>query len=104
MAAMLTFSLPTGSVPCPGPWPRTSAEGEYTRRNSQGRRKREPSSKATSSTCDFWCRVMSVGLTERSDMACQVSGEGEITISQRPPASRDGKPFHIFVIVTELSY
>src|SRR5688572_30634261 len=103
MAAIFTLSLPTGSVPCPGPWPRTSADGEYTRRNSHGRRNRAPSSNATSSMRDFWCRVMSVGLTDLLDMgsrAEQRSIWGDLTIPQRPFAGR----FHLFVIVTELSY
>src|SRR5512139_1878617 len=59
---MLTSFLPNCSVSWPGPWPCTSAEGECTRRNSNGRLKREPSSKAISSTLDFWCRTISVGL------------------------------------------
>ncbi len=40
----------------------TSAEGENTRRYSQGRLKRDPSEKAISSTRDFWCRLISVGV------------------------------------------
>src|SRR5215472_2558165 len=62
--------LPVCSTSCPGPWPFTSAEGEYTRRYSYGSRKLRPSAKAISSTRDFWCSVIAVGtrsaLTTRS--------------------------------------
>src|SRR6185295_8135156 len=61
MERISTACLPVCSTSCPGPWPRTSADGEYTRRNSYGRRKVLPSSKAISSTRDFWCSLISVG-------------------------------------------
>src|SRR5262252_5244448 len=59
---MSTSCLPVCSTSCPGPCPRTSAEGEYTRRNSYGSSKRSPSENAISSTRDFWCSVISVGV------------------------------------------
>ena len=40
-----------------------SAEGENTRRYSNGRRNARPSENATSMTRDFWCSVIAVGLT-----------------------------------------
>src|SRR5882672_7948707 len=58
---MSTSFLPVCSTSCPGPWPRTSAEGEYTRRYSTGIEKLAPSSNMTSSIPDCWCSVMSVG-------------------------------------------
>src|SRR3972149_3790814 len=58
---MSTFCFPSCSTSCPGPWPRTSAEGEYTRRNSQGSWKVLPSANEISSTRDFWCSLISVG-------------------------------------------
>src|SRR5215470_14904014 len=59
---MSTSFLPVCSTSCPGPCPRTSAEGEYTRRNSKGSSKRLPSENTISSTRDFWCSVMPVGV------------------------------------------
>ena len=47
---MPTSSLPVTSTPSPPPWPFTSAEGENTRRYSNGNSKCEPSSKRTSSS------------------------------------------------------
>src|SRR5690349_8427214 len=60
-AVTFTSRLPTCSTSCPGPWPRTSAEGENTRRYSQGREKLSPSSNVMSSTRETWCRLISVG-------------------------------------------
>src|SRR5690348_1188726 len=57
-----TSRLPATSTCCPGPWPWTSADGEYTRRYSAGSTKRSPESNTTSSVRDFLWRVMSVGL------------------------------------------
>src|SRR5262249_13106919 len=73
---MSTSFLPACSTSCPGPWPRTSAEGEYTRRNSYGSSKRLPSANAISSTLDFWCSVISVGVGA-SDAA--MLGTGRLT-------------------------
>src|SRR5574337_636745 len=61
MRSITTSRLPVCSVSCPGPWPMTSAEGEYTRISSNGMRKVLPSSKLISSTRVDWCRVRSVG-------------------------------------------
>src|SRR6516162_11429781 len=49
------------SVFCPGPCPCTSADGLSTRRYSAGRRKRVPSSKATSSSFSAFLRRSSTG-------------------------------------------
>src|SRR3954471_16831862 len=56
-----TSRLPVWRTSCPGPWPRTSADGENTRRNSYGSENDCPSEKAISSTRDFWCSLISVG-------------------------------------------
>ena len=64
-SAIVTSCLPTCSVSWPGPWPRTSADGEYTRRNSYGSLNARPSSNASSSTRDVLCRTMPVGVTGR---------------------------------------
>src|SRR5438067_44378 len=53
---MPTSRLPTCSTSWPGPWPFTSAEGEYTRSSSNGMENAAPSSKAISSTFDSWRR------------------------------------------------
>src|SRR4051812_32131660 len=58
---MSTPRLPVCRTSWPGPCPRTSAEGEWTRRNSYGKRKLRPSANAISITRDFWCRVIAVG-------------------------------------------
>src|SRR3990167_65464 len=70
MAVMLTLRLPGTRTFCPGPWPCTSALGDSTRRYSQGRRKRLPSSKATSNTCEARCRTMSMGLGDMEFRKC----------------------------------
>ena len=46
----------------PGPWPRTSAEGEYTRSNSNGSENVAPSSNAISSRRDCLRTVSAVGI------------------------------------------
>src|SRR6185436_815881 len=61
MLLMPTSRLPTCSVSWPGPCPRTSADGEWTRRNSYGSRNERPSSNAISRTRDAWCNVIAVG-------------------------------------------
>src|SRR5512147_1624161 len=58
---MSTVFLPVCSTSWPGPWPRTSAEGEYTRRNSNGRRNTLPSENAISMARERWCSLISVG-------------------------------------------
>src|SRR5882757_1888248 len=65
-AVMATFSLPSTSTSCPGPCPFTSADGECTRRYSNGNSKRLPSAKLTSSIREVRRRRISVGM--RSDM------------------------------------
>src|ERR1700688_154109 len=61
---MVTSRLPTCRRSCPGPWPRTSADGEKTRKNSKGNRKRRPSLNATSNTREAERTVISVGIGE----------------------------------------
>src|SRR5215467_4350075 len=77
---MSTYRLPVCSTSCPGPCPRTSAEGEYTRRNSKGSSKRLPSENTISSTRDFWCSVMPVGVRASAAMARvpAASGSGRL--------------------------
>src|SRR5689334_3690595 len=58
---MSTSFLPVCSTSWPGPWPRTSAEGEYTRRNSYESSKRAPSSNVISMPRDLLCSLISVG-------------------------------------------
>src|SRR5215472_8497150 len=58
---MPTWARPCTSCFCPGPWPCTSADGLSTRRYSAGRRKRLPSSKATSSSFSAFFRRSSTG-------------------------------------------
>src|SRR5882762_1847466 len=58
---MPTFCLPVSSTPSPPPCPFTSAEGEKTRRYSNGSSKCDPSSKLTSSTRDDVRNVIFVG-------------------------------------------
>src|ERR1700687_2703111 len=65
-----TFSLPSTSTPSPGPCPRTSAEGECTRRYSNGNSKRLPSSKLTSTTRERWRNLISVA--QISDIAYRI--------------------------------
>src|SRR5258706_6152493 len=69
MTRISTRRLPVCKTSCPGPWHPTSADGEYTRRNSEGRRKLRPSANAISSTRDFWCSVIAVG-TRSALMGC----------------------------------
>src|ERR671911_344838 len=52
-ARISTARLPTCSTSWPGPWPRTSADGEKTRRYSYGSRKLRLSENTISSTRDF---------------------------------------------------
>src|SRR5256886_7601832 len=61
-AVMTTFSLPSTSTSCPGPCPFTSAEGECTRRYSNGNSKRLPSVKLTSSMREARRRRISVAM------------------------------------------
>src|ERR1700677_1246031 len=61
MPEIPTPSLPVCRMPSPAPWPVTSAEGENTRRYSNGSSKREPSSKSTSRIRDCVRSLMSVG-------------------------------------------
>src|SRR5271156_5275814 len=61
MPEIPTRSLPVCRMPSPAPWPVTSAEGENTRRYSNGSSKREPSSKSTSRIRDCVRSLMSVG-------------------------------------------
>ena len=49
MPLIAMFFLPTCRTSCPGPCPRTSADGEYTRKNSYGSSNRVPLLKAISS-------------------------------------------------------
>src|ERR1700730_13392764 len=58
---MPTFCLPVCNTPSPPPWPLTSADGEKTRRYSNGSSKCEPSSKRTSSSRDAVRNLISVG-------------------------------------------
>src|SRR5664279_3683079 len=58
---MAPFCLPVCSTPSPPPWPVTSAEGEKTRRYSNGSSKCDPSSKRTSRSRDRVRNLMSVG-------------------------------------------
>src|SRR5581483_6030344 len=60
---MPTFSLPSTSTSWPGPCPLTSAEGECTRRYSNGNWKTLPSPKLTSSTREALRNFISVGTT-----------------------------------------
>src|SRR6185436_3211552 len=64
MAEMFTSRLPVCRTSWPGPCPRTSADGEKTRRYSHGSRKWRPSSNVSSSTRDTWCSLISVGRGE----------------------------------------
>src|SRR5689334_25196065 len=59
---MVTSRLPTCSVSWPGPCPRTSAEGEYTRRNSYGSLNVCPSAKDSSSSRERSWKTMLVGI------------------------------------------
>jgi len=56
------FSFPTTRTSCPGPCPFTSAEGEWTRRYSNGSSNRSPLSKLTSNTRDRERSLISVGV------------------------------------------
>src|SRR6188768_4288326 len=62
MALIPTCCLPSTRTSCPGPCPFTSADGEYTRRYSNGSRKRAPSSNATSSTRERVRSLISLGV------------------------------------------
>src|SRR5438093_10692852 len=59
---MVPSRLPTCNVSRPGPCPRTSADGEYTRRNSYGRRKLRLSENVSSMTREAWWSLISVGI------------------------------------------
>src|SRR3954469_23424635 len=72
---MSTSRLPVCSTSWPGPWPRTSAEGEYTRRNSNGRRKTRPSEKVTSIARERWCSLISVGTRSDSTLLDDLVGD-----------------------------
>src|ERR1700761_1086997 len=61
MASIMTSRLPVCSVSWPGPWPCTSADGEYTRISSNGMRNVRPSSNSISSARDCWCTVSATG-------------------------------------------
>src|SRR4029079_3311924 len=61
MLVIATSFLPTCSTSWPGPWPRTSADGECTRRNSYGSRKWRPSGNTTSGTREAWGSLTSLG-------------------------------------------
>src|ERR1700674_5556201 len=58
---MPTLCLPVCNTPSPPPWPLTSADGEKTRRYSNGSSKCESSSKRTSSSRDAVRNLISVG-------------------------------------------
>ena len=57
-----TFSLPVCSTSCPGPCPFTSADGEKTRRYSNGRLKEHPSSNCTAIRRDILRSFISTGV------------------------------------------
>ena len=61
-AVTRTRSLPVCNTSCPGPWPLTSAEGEKTRRYSNGSSNRVPSSKLTASRREPLRKRISVGV------------------------------------------
>src|SRR6056297_3818042 len=83
MALIFTFSLPIISTACPGPWPWTSADGENTRRYSQGSRNDVPSSQPTSRTRDLRCRRMAEGVGMSALMAPPDDGTYEYCTTVR---------------------
>src|SRR5262249_37729831 len=60
-AVMVTLRLPVCSVSWPGPWPRTSADGEYTRSSSNATRYDTPFAYCSSSTRDTAWTTTPVG-------------------------------------------